>query len=95
MACTHDGLATHSPLVALRACSAAALPAGVDAVTLARYSNAVLGAAQGLLEGEQTPPPALLPLLAVLQAAARHQHSLKCVRLWNLGRVVSLGRLHR
>lgn len=54
------------------------LPAGVDAVTLARYANAVLGAVQALLEDEATPPMVLPPLLGALQQAARHQHSLKC-----------------
>ena len=51
--------------------------AGVDGVTLARYANAVFAACQGLLEAEDTPPAALPPLLAVLQQAAKHHHSLK------------------
>jgi hypothetical protein len=49
----------------------------VDAATLARYADAVLGACQALLESEATPPAALPPLLAVLQQAARHQPSLQ------------------
>lgn len=50
---------------------------GVDAVTLARYANAVLGACQTLLEDEATPSALLPPLLAVVQQAARHQHSIR------------------
>ena len=46
-------------------------------MTLARYANAVLAGCQALLEDEAAPPAALPPLLAVLQKAARHQHSLK------------------
>jgi hypothetical protein len=53
------------------------LAAGVDGVTLARYANAVLAACQSLLEDEGTPPAALPPLLAAVQQAARHQHSLR------------------
>lgn len=58
-------------------CGALVAAAGVDATTLARYANAVLAACQALLEDEAAPPAALPPLLAVLHAAARHQHSLK------------------
>jgi hypothetical protein len=59
--------------------------AGVDALTLARYANAVLAGCQALLEDEAAPPAALPPLLAVLQQAARHKHSLKCVALGAAG----------
>ena len=48
-------------------------------MTLARYANAVLAGCQALLEDESAPPAAFPPLLAVLQQAARHQHSLKWV----------------
>jgi hypothetical protein len=51
----------------------------VDAVTLARYANAVMAACQALLEDDATPPSLLPALLATLQQAARHQHTLKCV----------------
>lgn len=51
--------------------------AGVDAVTLTRYANAVLAACQALLEDEGTPPAAVTALLATMQQAARHPHALK------------------
>lgn len=46
------------------------LPAGVDAVTLARYANAVFEACQGLLEAEATSPQLVPPLLEVVMQAS-------------------------
>jgi hypothetical protein len=63
----------------------------VDALTLARYANAVLAGCQALLEDEAAPPAALPPLLAVLQQAARHQHSLKWVALAAAGLLACWG----
>lgn len=45
-------------------------PAGVDAVTLARYANAVFEACQGLLEAEATSPQLVPPLLEVVMQAS-------------------------
>ena len=40
--------------------------AGVDAVTLARYANAVFQVCQGMLEAESTAPQLVPPLLEVV-----------------------------
>ena len=64
-------------MLGAKPCLPTLLCAGVDAVTLARYANVVLGACQALLEDEGTPPAAVPALLATLQQAARHPHALK------------------
>ncbi|GAB4817948.1 hypothetical protein N2152v2_004994 [Parachlorella kessleri] len=59
-------------LLALRNCLS-----GVDAVTLARYANAVFEVCQGLLEDEGTSPQLVAPLLEVVMQASKHHHSLR------------------
>ena len=74
------GLSAHRRLPAAPMCrlpDIARCPSGVDGTTLARYANAVLAAAQALLEDEAAPPAVLPPLLATVQQAARHQLALK------------------
>ncbi|KAK9822206.1 hypothetical protein WJX81_005370 [Elliptochloris bilobata] len=48
-----------------------------DAVTLARYANAVLAACQAVLEADATIANLLPPTLAAMRQAARHTHAVR------------------
>jgi hypothetical protein len=49
------------------------MAAGVDAVTLSRYANAVFGVCQGLLEDEGTAPQLVPPLLEVVMQVSQRE----------------------